>query len=115
MRSIPTIALAIFLTGCAAGKGYIEPPASYAPNETRGARIAERVCAGCHAVGIVGDSRNPAAPPFREIRIRYNTISLERELTRIRQEGHFEMRPMDINPADVPEIAAYIESMKPWR
>jgi mono/diheme cytochrome c family protein len=115
MHVIRTLVLAGLLGGCAAGGE--APPAGDIPlsGPTRGAMVAERACAGCHAVAIVGDSRNPSALPFRDIRIRYNTISLERELARITKEGHFEMPRTAIADGDIPEIVAYIETLSPWR
>lgn len=113
MRLFPGIALVGFLGGCAAQGA--APPAGTVAGPNRGVMVAERACASCHAVGMVGASHNPSAPPFRDIRIRYNTISLERELARIAKEGHFEMRQTAIAESDIPEIVAYIETLQPWR
>jgi cytochrome c len=115
MHVIRTLVLAGFLVGCAAPGAPPPPAAIPMSGPTRGAMVAERACASCHAVAIVGDSRNPNAPPFRDIRIRYNSISLERELARIAKEGHFEMPRTAIADGDIPEIVAYIETLSPWR
>jgi cytochrome c len=115
MHVIRTLVLAGFLGGCAAHGAPPLPAAFPVPGQTRGSVVAERACASCHAVAIVGDSPNPNALPFRDIRIRYNTISLERELARIAKGGHFEMPPSAIAEADIPEVAAYIETLSPWR
>jgi mono/diheme cytochrome c family protein len=115
MRLILTIALGGLLASCAASGLVPSPVAFPVPGPTRGSVVAERACARCHAVAIVGDSPNSSALPFRDIRIRYDTISLERELARIAKGGHFEMPPSAIAEADIPEVAAYIESLRPWR
>jgi mono/diheme cytochrome c family protein len=113
MRVIRTLVLAGFLGGCAAHGAPPPTEAISMSGPTRGSLVAERACASCHAVAIAGDSRNPSAPPFRDIRIRYNTISLERELARIAKKGHFEMPPTAIAETDIPEIVAYIETLRP--
>lgn len=84
-----------------------------APGIDRGAHVAQRDCALCHAVGPTGRSPNFAAPPFARVRLRYNPISLERALTNISKHGHFEMRPQRISSSDVADLAAYIQSLAP--
>lgn len=90
------------------------PPAAKAPEIEAGARAARR-CAACHAVGGETRSPNAGAPTFREIRLRYNALSLERELARIAEHGHFDMKPMSIQPSEAEALAAYIESLGPPR
>lgn len=82
------------------------------PATEPGARIAEQDCSTCHAVGLHGASRNGAAPPFRDLRLRYNTLSLERELARISTQGHLDMRPHPISDSDIASLAAYIQSLE---
>lgn len=87
--------------------------ASAAPGVDRGGRIAQQRCAACHAVAVDGGSPNLAAPTFSDIRMRYNALSLERELARISSHGHFEMRPQTISPSEAEDLAAYIETLGP--
>ena len=77
----------------------------------RGHLVAARDCARCHAIEPAGVSPRPTAPPFRDIRRRYNEISLQREFDAIRDVGHYEMPPTPISPADARDLAAYIESL----
>jgi mono/diheme cytochrome c family protein len=84
-----------------------------APGVDAGAHLAALHCASCHAVGPDGRSPNVAAPPFRDIRLRYNGLSLERELGRISKQGHFEMRPTAIRADEAHDLAEYIESLAP--
>jgi len=77
----------------------------------RGAQVAARDCASCHAIGPTGASHNGAAPPFRRIAVRYNPISLERALTRIAQQGHFEMPRHAFSETDAADLAAYIQDL----
>jgi cytochrome c len=94
------------------------PPASakniFARRDTaaeRGYRVAARDCAGCHALEKQGESPRLGAPPFRDIRRRYNEISLQREFEAIREVGHYEMPPTPISLSDGRDITAYIESL----
>lgn len=98
-------AVALFLFAAAA--------ASPSPAADAGARLAATRCAACHAVGHAGASPNLAATPFRDIRVRYNPIGLERELAKIAKQGHFEMRPQAIDAAQASNLVAYIESLGP--
>jgi mono/diheme cytochrome c family protein len=79
--------------------------------EERGYKVAARECAGCHAIEKAGESPRPGAPPFRDIRRRYNEISLEREFQAIREVGHYAMPPKPISQADSRDLIAYIESL----
>lgn len=84
-----------------------------APGVDRGAHVAERDCAICHAVGPTGASPNGAAPPLRGVAMRYNPIALEKALARIAQQGHFEMRPHALSETDAADLAAYINDLRP--
>ena len=77
----------------------------------RGYRVAARDCAGCHAVEQTGASPRPGAPPFRDVRRRYNEISMQREFEAIREVGHYEMPPTPISLSDGRDLSAYIESL----
>ncbi|MGO9236489.1 MAG: c-type cytochrome [Methylocella sp.] len=45
-----------------------------------GQRLAQEWCAKCHAIGLAGASLLPAAPPFRELHLRYNVEDLAESL-----------------------------------
>lgn len=63
MRLASTIIAALALTACAT-----EPtPAWQSGDPEVGHRVAQDLCAQCHAVERTGDSPNTAAPPFRAI------------------------------------------------
>jgi len=87
------------------------PFSTHDPAAERGARVAARECSGCHAVDLQGASPKPAAPPFRDVRRRYNEISLGREFEAISQVGHYEMPPKPISKADSEDLIAFIESL----
>ena len=77
----------------------------------RGYHVAARECAGCHAIELRGESPKPAAPPFRDIRRRYNEVSLSREFEAISEVGHYEMPPKPISRNDGEDLIRYIESL----
>jgi cytochrome c553 len=77
----------------------------------RGRAYAERECGHCHAVSPTADSRDPAAPTFASIRLRYTGPSLERELQAIEEVGHYHMPARATLPGDRRDLIAYIESL----
>lgn len=78
----------------------------------RGATLSQRYCAGCHAVGLTGDSPNPAAPPFRELHRRYSIDNLAEALAEGMLVGHPAMPEFQFQPDDVRAIVAYLKSVQ---
>lgn len=92
------------------------PASAQRPDElsvARGAHIAARDCAACHAVGLTGESPVVSAPTFRALRLRFNPISLERRLAVLPAGGHPVMPPRALAAADVPDLVAYIQTLEP--
>lgn len=89
------------------------PPPPLSPAAERGLQFVTRSCAGCHAVGGGGHSANVVAPPFASVRMRHTAIGLERSLAQIAREGHGDMPPIYMTPAEMQDIVAYIESLEP--
>ena len=121
-RPGPAVAAALLAcmlaAGCASGGPPPEPaasvPAAAIPAaREQGARLAAQICAACHAVGPSGDSTSPMAPPFRNLRLRYNPISLERHIADIAKSGVYAMPAQPLTPSDAEAIAAYIEWLRP--
>lgn len=77
----------------------------------RGAQVAARSCAACHAVGPAGASSDGNAPPFRALRMQFNSISLERRLERLPQSGHPRMPPQPLSHDDASDLVAYIQTL----
>ena len=108
------LAIVLLLGACAiAGASFAQRAAD--PALARGAWVAERDCAQCHAIRAEGKSPNSNAPTFRQIRLRFNPISLERRLHPMPAEGHDAMPPRSLSTADVPDLVAYIQSLEPAR
>src|SRR5512143_1919753 len=53
-----------------------------------GHRVAQLKCARCHAVELSGESRNPSAPPFREVSRSVAIMSTETTLREGIRIGH---------------------------
>jgi cytochrome c len=105
---------AVLITACAAA-GAAVAQTNPDPALARGEWVAQRECAQCHAVGPDGKSPRSSAPTFREIRLRFNPISLERRLHPMPDVGHDAMPPRSLSSSDVPDLVAYIQSLTPAR
>jgi mono/diheme cytochrome c family protein len=115
------LGLAMLVTAFVACACAAPPPESSAPDtaeETGPARInmdlaadgrsiAEAECAGCHAVGEIGESPDPAAPVFREVLSRYRADVLEEELIAGVQVAH-PMPDFHFNPQAADALIAYL-------
>lgn len=110
---LPLFGAAALLAGCATQGPAPDGAAVPVAAAERGAAFAARECSRCHALGQVGDSPRAGAPPFRDIRIRYNEITFQRRMAEIAEGGHFEMPPLTIDAADARDVSAYIESLGP--
>lgn len=101
------------LVGCAGVSAEPAAGSASAAAAERGRAIAQRACASCHGLGVRADSRRAAAPPFRDMRLRYNEIMFQRRMTEIAEGGHYEMPPVRLEPGEIRDVAAYIESLGP--
>lgn len=78
----------------------------------RGRETAENRCAGCHAVGRSGTSPRIDAPTFADLRRRYRSPALLRELEASDQVGHYGMPITPTSAAERADLAAYVESLR---
>jgi len=114
MRTPTILACAtLLIAGCASqgtSRGPLTGPAPLSPAAERGQRLAEARCAGCHAVGL---DEKPAAsgPRFRDLRTRYNALSLQKRFVEISQHGAGEMPPIQITNGDAEDLIAYFDSL----
>lgn len=106
-RTMLTLAMALVLASCAAR-----------PEETQaealasdGRDIAEAQCAGCHAVGVYGESPNRVAPPFRTLLSRYRVEVLQEELIAGIKIAH-PMPEFQFNPQGAEALIAYLQSIQ---
>lgn len=78
----------------------------------RGRVLVERNCGMCHATGPVGPSREPLAPPFRDLNQRYNVDDLGEALAEGILTGHPSMPEFRFQPDEVSAILAYLKSIQ---
>jgi cytochrome c len=98
------------LSTCLAGP--LALAADDAEGERRGEALLTRNCAGCHAVGRLGASVHPEAPPFRILGRRYPMEALEEALGEGLLSGHEDMPEFTYEAADVGAIVAYLKSIQ---
>jgi cytochrome c len=108
LHRVLILALAGLASACASLDGGVAASSGAAKF---GLEIADHACAGCHAIGLAGDSPAMAAPPFRDLRVRYNQLSFQRRMQEIAEGGHNAMPPLQLDPGEVRNLAAYIESL----
>jgi mono/diheme cytochrome c family protein len=85
---------------------------AHAGSAARGGLLVTEACSACHATGRTGASRNPDAPPFRELGRRYPIEDLEEALAEGIVTGHAEMPQFRFDAADVDDIVAYLKSIQ---
>jgi mono/diheme cytochrome c family protein len=95
------------LAGCAS-----LPPAASGP-AIEGREFAARACAGCHAIGPAGESPNGRAPPFRALARQRSDAALRAAIDEISRDGHVEMPPIYVTPAEREALVAYLRRLRP--
>lgn len=78
----------------------------------KGQVLVEDNCAGCHAIGLTGDSPNADAPAFRTLSANYPVGDLAESLAEGIVSGHPEMPIFVFKPHDVDAIIAYLETIQ---
>ena len=82
------------------------------PAAQRGLVIVRTNCSRCHAVGKVGDSPLPIAPPFRTLHERYPVEDLQEPLAEGIVTGHPTMPEFRFDPGQVGDIIAYLKTLE---
>lgn len=77
-----------------------------------GRQIAENLCAGCHAIGLEGESPHADAPPFRTLSERYPVRLLEEALAEGIAVGHEDMPEFQLESDQVEQLIQYLESIQ---
>lgn len=78
----------------------------------RGRVLVERNCGMCHATGATGPSREPLAPPFRDLHQRYDVDALGEALAEGILTGHPAMPEFRFKPDEVAAILRYLKSIQ---
>jgi cytochrome c len=82
------------------------------PAAQRGLAIVRVNCSRCHAIGKVGESPVPIAPPFRALRERYPVEDLEEPLAEGIVTGHPSMPEFRFDPGQVGDVITYLKSLE---
>lgn len=110
MRRLTMLAAMALLSACASTPGAPEKP-GFNPAADRGLALAERRCAGCHMVGLDETSATDG-PRFRDLRMRYNSISLAKRFAEVSQHGTGEMPPVAFTASEADDLIAYFDSLE---
>ena len=78
----------------------------------RGQVFAQTNCSQCHAIGRVGDSPIPEAPPFRTLNTRYPIEDLAEAFAEGITTGHPSMPQFQLDPAQINDLLAYLNSIQ---
>jgi mono/diheme cytochrome c family protein len=77
-----------------------------------GRAIAERECAGCHALDQSATSPRAGAPPMREMLARYQADALANDLITGIRVGHQDMPEFDFDVRTADALIAYLQSLR---
>ncbi|GEO16282.1 c-type cytochrome [Microvirga aerophila] len=78
----------------------------------RGFTFAQMNCSQCHAIGRVGESPIPEAPPFRTLHTRYPVEDLAEAFAEGITTGHPSMPQFQLDPAQINDLIAYLDSIQ---
>jgi mono/diheme cytochrome c family protein len=78
----------------------------------RGLTFAQTNCSQCHAIGRVGESPLPEAPPFRTLHTRYPIEDLAEAFAEGITTGHPSMPQFQLDPAQINDLLAYLNSIQ---
>jgi mono/diheme cytochrome c family protein len=81
------------------------PALAQQPDARRGLALAREHCAPCHAIDNTSESPRAAAPPFRELRLKYAVSDLQRPLT---QGPHTRFQ---FEPSQIEALMAYLKTL----
>ncbi len=82
------------------------------PAAQRGQLFAETNCSKCHAVGPIGGSPLPLAPPFRTLHEKYPVENLAEALAEGIVTGHPNMPQFELDIAQIRDLIAYLKSLE---
>jgi mono/diheme cytochrome c family protein len=78
----------------------------------RGFNFVQTNCSQCHAIGRVGESPVPEAPPFRTLHTRYPIEDLAEAFAEGITTGHPSMPQFELDPAQIDDLIAYLNSIQ---
>jgi cytochrome c len=107
---VRTTGIAVGLIGVlASGAASAQP----SPAEQRGLTFVRVHCAQCHAIDKVSASPLAAAPPFRDLHLRFPIESLRRSLSEGIVANHPSMPQFRLEADQVNDVIAFLQSLQP--
>ncbi len=100
----------VFATGVLTACASVPTPLAFSAAADRGLALAQQRCSGCHMVGL-DETSATEGPRFRDLQMRYNSLSLERRFREIAQHGTGEMPPVGFSTSDAEDLVAYFETL----
>ena len=82
------------------------------PAEQRGLTFVHTNCARCHSIDKIGPSPLQAAPPFRDLHLRYPVESLAEAFAEGIRTGHPSMPEFRLDPGQIRDVMAYLKSLE---
>ncbi|MPZ59192.1 MAG: c-type cytochrome [Rhizobiales bacterium] len=82
------------------------------PAAQRGFTFVRLHCAGCHAIGKVGESPLRIAPPFRTLHLKYPVENLAEALGEGIVTGHPTMPEFQLDPGQVGDVISYLKALE---
>lgn len=107
--TIPVLLAVLWTIGVAA-----QAQARSAP-EVLGAAIARRDCSQCHAVGLKGESLNPAAPAFRKLERRFVVRELDPNVLAELMSHHAGMPRFRLSLKERESLIAYLKALQTYK
>ncbi|MGI9412233.1 MAG: c-type cytochrome [Hyphomicrobiales bacterium] len=93
--------------------GFAATGGASAGDASAGRAMAQKLCARCHAIGPVGDSPVPEAPPLRTLSAKYPIDSLAEAFAEGIVVGHPSMPEFKFEPDAIDALLAYLDSIQP--
>ena len=78
----------------------------------RGFTFAQTNCSQCHAIGRVGESPIPEAPPFRTLHTRYPVEDLAEAFAEGITTGHPSMPQFQLDGAQINQLVEYLKTLE---
>ena len=82
------------------------------PAEQRGQTFVRVNCSRCHATDKVSPSPLHAAPPFRDLHLRYQVDVLAEAFAEGIRTGHPSMPEFRLDPGQIGDVIAYLKSLE---
>ena len=104
VRTVVALAVGLFLS--------VGPALALDPAAQRGFTFAQANCALCHAIGPLGESPLPLAPPFRTLHENYPVENLSEALAEGIVTGHPNMPAFELDIAQIDDLIAYLKTLE---